>query len=81
MDFFNRLKLYFKFQNTTKDFEHEKPENWVWGVFYVNSNDFRFILPKRNPMIGWTLNFAHPIAYISIALILLTAILSSLINN
>ncbi|HTM97289.1 MAG TPA: DUF5808 domain-containing protein [Pedobacter sp.] len=78
MDFFKRLKLYFTTQNTGKDFEHEKPENWVFGIFYFNSKDYRFILPKRNQMMGWTFNFAHPISYIVLALILLVAILSSL---
>lgn len=77
MAFFNRLKNYFSVQNTGKDFEHEKPENWVWGLFYVNRNDFRFIVPKQNQMMGWTFNFAHPIAYIILVLIFIIAILSS----
>ena len=77
MDFFDRLKRYFITQNTGKDFEHEKPENWVFGIFYFNSKDFRFILPKRNQMMGWTFNFAHPISYIILGLIFLFAIISS----
>lgn len=81
MDFFNQLKQYFQFQNTGKDFEHEKPENWVMGVFYFNSKDFRFILPKRDPMMGWTFNFAHPIAYIVLILFSLIAIATSLIHK
>lgn len=43
-----------------KDFQHEEPENWKWGVFYFNKKDFRLIVPKRNPIMGWTFNFAHP---------------------
>ena len=79
MGFFNRLKLYFKVQTTGKDFEHEKSENWVLGIFYFNSKDFRFIIPKRNPMMGWTFNFAHPIAYIVLIMIFLIAMATSLI--
>lgn len=53
-----------------KDFQHEDPENWTWGVFYVNRKDSRFIVPKRNPTMGWTFNFAHPICYLILILIL-----------
>ena len=53
-----------------KDFQHEDPGNWKWGVFYCNRKDFRFIVPKQNPMLGWTFNFAHPIAFIILFLIL-----------
>ena len=52
-----------------KYFENEKPENWKWGIFYFNRNDFRFIVPKRVKPLGWTLNFAHPISYIILILI------------
>lgn len=52
-----------------KDFEHEKPENWKWGIFYFNRNDPRFIVPKRVKILGWTFNFAHRISYIILLLI------------
>ncbi|WP_293787971.1 DUF5808 domain-containing protein [uncultured Pedobacter sp.] len=52
-----------------KDFEHENPENWKWGIFYFNKNDHRLIVPKRIKILGWTFNFAHPLSYIIIALI------------
>ncbi|RNL52550.1 DUF5808 domain-containing protein [Pedobacter jejuensis] len=52
-----------------KDFQHDNPENWKWGVFYSNRKDSRFIVPKQIEALGWTLNFAHPISYILIALI------------
>ncbi|WP_221451772.1 DUF5808 domain-containing protein [Pedobacter sp. AK013] len=54
-----------------KDFEHDKPENWKWGVFYFNRKDSRIIVAKRIKLLGWTLNFAHPISYIFIAIIFL----------
>ncbi|MFM9026505.1 MAG: DUF5808 domain-containing protein [Bacteroidota bacterium] len=28
-------------------------------MFYYNPTDPRVWLPKRNPMMGWTVNFAH----------------------
>lgn len=52
-----------------KDFENENPENWKWGTFYFNKKDSRLIVPKRVKLLGWTLNFAHPISYLLIALI------------
>lgn len=52
-----------------KDFEHDKPENWKWGIFYFNRNDSRFIIRKRIEFLGWTINFAHPISYIILGLI------------
>ncbi|WP_316829196.1 DUF5808 domain-containing protein [Pedobacter aquatilis] len=52
-----------------KDFQHDNPENWKWGIFYFNKNDSRFILRKRVEVLGWTFNFAHPVSYILVALI------------
>lgn len=39
------------------------PKNYKWGIFYFSPHDPRIIVPKRNPWMGWTLNFAHPGAY------------------
>ncbi len=44
--------------------------NWKWGLFYFNTNDARVWLPKRNPWMGFTLNWAKPMAYVYIFLIL-----------
>lgn len=35
------------------------PNNWVWGIFYYNPKDKRILPPKRNPNMGWTVNFAN----------------------
>lgn len=35
---------------------------WVVGVLYVNRNDPRLFVEKRSGL-GWTFNFAHPIAW------------------
>lgn len=32
---------------------------WKWGLFYYNPDDSRIFPPKRNPMMGWTVNFAN----------------------
>ena len=42
---------------------HQDLSNWKWGMFYVNKQDPRVWLPKRNPVMGWTLNFAHRSSY------------------
>lgn len=40
------------------------PDNYKWGIFYFNPKDPRMILPKRNPYMGLTLNFANPYSYL-----------------
>ncbi|WP_406826626.1 DUF5808 domain-containing protein [Pedobacter sp. KACC 23697] len=52
-----------------KNIEKENAGNWKWGIFYFNKNDRRLIVPKRIKILGWTLNFAHPLSYLIIALI------------
>lgn len=51
------------------------PRNWK-GPFYFNKKDYRVIVPKYSPWMGWTLNMANPYAYISLAAIALIIILS-----
>jgi uncharacterized membrane protein len=36
------------------------PSHYKLGLFYYNRNDDRIILPKRNRLMGWTMNFAKP---------------------
>lgn len=58
--------------NMSKDLE-----NWK-GPFYYNRKDPRLIVPKFNPMLGWTFNFASPysfLALIAIALIIIAIII------
>jgi len=35
------------------------PAHWRWGVFYYNPADRRIFPPKKNPAMGWTVNFAN----------------------
>jgi uncharacterized membrane protein len=39
------------------------------GGFYNDPNDPRFVVPKTNPAMGWTVNIAHPRARLALALI------------
>ena len=38
------------------------PDNWKLGLFYFCRADQRMIVPKRIRGLGWTLNFARPLA-------------------
>jgi uncharacterized membrane protein len=44
------------------------------GLFYVNPSDTRVIVPKRWG-IGWTFNFARPVAWVALAALLLGPLL------
>ncbi len=74
MSILNKIKQYLSGENINKDFEHEKPENWIWGIIYYNKKDYRFLVPKRIPIFGWTFNFAHPITFIILILIVLVIV-------
>jgi uncharacterized membrane protein len=51
------------------------PGNWK-GPVYFNRKDPRLIVPKFDPAMGWTFNFASPYSTISIAIVLIIVILS-----
>jgi uncharacterized membrane protein len=52
--------------------------NYKWGIFYFNTKDTRIIVPKRNRFMGYTLNFANPLAWLVIVLIILIPLYFSL---
>lgn len=52
--------------------------NWK-GPFYFNRKDPRVLVPKFISSFGWTLNFANPYSYISLAAIALIIVLSQLL--
>lgn len=54
--------------NMSKD-----PGNWK-GPFYFNRKDPRLTVPKQNPLLGFTFNFASPFAYITIIVVILILI-------
>ncbi|MBK0384330.1 hypothetical protein I5M32_15285 [Pedobacter sp. SD-b] len=45
------------------------------GVFFFDANDEDLIVPMANPRFGYTLNFAKPLAYIFLLIVLLVFIL------
>jgi uncharacterized membrane protein len=42
--------------------EWANPNNWNGGLFgiYFSKRDSRVWVPKRQPLLGWTINLAHP---------------------
>ena len=51
------------------------------GPFYFNRKDPRLSVPKLDPSLGWTLNFAHPVTYLAIIGIIAVAIVVTLIQR
>ena len=60
-------------QDDINEMEWRNPSNWTWRGplgLYASKRDTRLIVPKAAPMMGWTLNFAHPgWIYVALALI------------
>jgi uncharacterized membrane protein len=49
-------------QDEVNDREWRDQANWTGAVLrrYASARDTRLWVPKSNPALGWTLNFAHP---------------------
>ena len=62
------------------DERHDDPANWKFGIFYFNKKDERIVLPKRNGMLGWTLNFANLYTYLLILGIIAVVLIVSLLG-
>ena len=61
----------------------EMPDLWKWG-FYHNPNDSRFIVPKRIPAMGWTINIAHrsgKIFMLAVLVLILAGLYPTIIGN
>ncbi|WP_035604969.1 DUF5808 domain-containing protein [Haloferula sp. BvORR071] len=41
---------------------HRSPGSWILGVVYFARRDPRLLVRKRIGALGWTLNFARPLA-------------------
>ena len=52
---------------------HDDPKNWKLGFIYFNKDDKRWFTPKRLGLMGWTVNFAQPFAYVFLVLIFAVA--------
>lgn len=61
--------------NKNKNANINESDMWV-NSFYINRYDSRVIVPKRNRMMGWTLNFGNPYTYVLIAVIIALIIIS-----
>jgi uncharacterized membrane protein len=55
----------------------DNPHNWK-GPFYFNRKDYRLLVPKHNPSMGWTLNFASPYTYLTLAIIVVILLLTAI---
>lgn len=51
------------------------PSKYKWGIFYFNPDDENLIVRKSNPILGWSLNFAKPLAYVFLLILLLVLML------
>ena len=56
------------------------PGNWK-GPLYFNRKDPRLMVPKLNPSLGWTLNFASSAAYIAIIALVVVVIFTLIFNK
>lgn len=58
------------------------PKYWKWGMFYFNREDSRIFPPKRNPYMGWTVNFANPKSmWLFVGIILVSVLLGWIIGR
>lgn len=53
----------------------KNPDNWK-GIFYFNRKDPRLIVPKFNPYMGSTFNFASVYVYLFMAAVMLIILAS-----
>ena len=53
----------------------KNPDNWK-GIFYYNRQDPRLVVPKFNPYLGWTFNFASAYIYVFLVLVILIILAS-----
>ncbi len=51
------------------------------GPLYFNRKDPRLSVPKLEPSLGWTLNFAHPVTYIVVIGIIAVVIIVSIVQR
>jgi uncharacterized membrane protein len=47
--------------------------HYIWNTFYFNKGDRRVLVPKRVRWFGFTVNFAQPVTYLVLMMIILLA--------
>ncbi len=57
----------------------KNPGNWK-GPFYFNRKDPRLSVPKQDPSLGFTFNFASPFAYLTILAIIIILVVFALLS-
>jgi uncharacterized membrane protein len=64
-------------QRERDDEEWNDPANWHGGILgiYYSKRDSRSFVPKRNPLMGVTINFARPGGIVFLFLILAFAVI------
>lgn len=58
------------------DTMRNNPDFYIWGVFYFNKQDPRLVVSKQISKLGYTLNFAHPVAIFLVVFIITYLLLS-----
>jgi uncharacterized membrane protein len=69
--------------NLSKEFldaMSREPAYWR-GPIYFNRKDPRLMVPKLHPSLGWTLNFASPLAWVAMAAIVALVIILAFIGK
>lgn len=59
-----------KVSKELKEKWHDDSKNWLLGFLYFNRMDPRVIVPKKNPFMGWTINFASIYSYLILVFII-----------
>jgi len=54
------------------------PKNYKFSLIYWNKDDKRIFVPKSVPWMGWTMNFANPVSYVILLLLILAIYLIEL---
>jgi uncharacterized membrane protein len=62
-----------KASKETLDAMNKDINNWK-GPVYFNRNDYRLVVQKRHPALGWTFNFANPYVYLILTAFILLII-------
>lgn len=61
---------------------HQDPKNWKWGLFYYNKEDKRIFPPKRNKLLGYTVNFANRLSiWVFIVLLVLVIMIAEFLKK
>ena len=46
-------------QDAINQAEWDNPDNWTMPICYFSKKDTRWLVPKKNPIMGWTFNLGR----------------------